>query len=191
MGAFDDLIPKFRAPAAAAPAQRAPSSGAFDDLIPQQAPAAPDPNEVPRFRNSADTVNGLQHRSISPGMTSFLDGVDDLAEGTNRLPGAMGGVVGAATSALKLWGDAFRGPQDEASVWSQMRDSTEGVLAGAKQRTNPTAQPEQQLLGEAFQDAGGAFMFQSPDGKYEMIDQGRHVVLKDPATGKLMAYGNR
>lgn len=145
---------------------------------------APVAQEIPAFRNSADDVTGLTHRAvepISPGVSSFLSELDKWAEAP--------GMLGVAGKILNAWGDAFENERENPrNVFSQIRDSQEGVLQGAKQGTNPNPKPEQQVLGNAFQDAGGAWMFQTPDGRGELVNPDKHVVLKDPTSGKLLAY---
>ncbi|MDO9381830.1 MAG: hypothetical protein Q7T86_03110 [Hyphomicrobiaceae bacterium] len=177
MGAFDDLIPKFRAPAAA-PAQRAPGSGTFDDLIPKQ----PGQGEgVPSFRNSADTTNGLRHQAmpsdaVNAGLKAALG--ETLGNAAGYIPGIAVGNAWADAAAREKMSPPTR------SAPTQMLEGFENVMRGAGQGTNPNAQPEQNVLGEAFQDAGGAWMY----GNGDLINPDHHVVLKDPNTGKLMAY---
>lgn len=180
MGAFDHLIPGFRAGAKAAPqATEAARPNAFDHLIPKT--AAP---EVPTIRNSADDVEGLTHRAIVPMPSDAIDtGLKSvLGETAGNIAGYIPGIA-----ALNTWMDAAQREKlnpDTRSAPTQMLEGFENVMRGAGQGTNPNAQPEQKVLGEAFEDAGGAWML----GDGSVLNPAEHVILKDPTSGKLMAY---
>lgn len=185
MGAFDDLIAKVaRPPAGAIPAFRdggeaAAGSGLFDDLIAKHRPPAQEPQMRGQVATRAPEMP-MPSQHVNAGLKAVLG--DRLGEAAGYIPGI---AVGNA------WVDAAAREKmnpEQRSAPTQMLEGFENVMRGAGQRTNPNAQPEQQALGEAFQDAGGAMMFQTPDGRGELVNPDHHVVLKDPNSGKLVAY---
>jgi hypothetical protein len=190
MGMFDDLIKEAEgakaAPPPAAPVATEPKAavrpGMFDDLIEEA-------QSVPQFRNSATPETGLRHEAVKMPSQIMREGISNTfgetaANVSDYLPHT---IVGG------MWADAYANEKmnpDPRGAGTKMLEQYENIQRGALQGTNPFPQPDddRQALGEAFQDAGGAWMFQPQGGQWELVNPDSHTVLKDPNTGKLTAY---
>lgn len=152
-------------------------------------PAGFEPVDVPAFRNSASAEEGLQHKSAVPKPSAMLQ--DQVAKVTGDTAADWIGYA-PPVAIMNTWLDAAAEEKvnpEQRNAGTRMLEEYENIHRGAAQGTDPYVQAKdgREELGEAFEDAGGAWMFQTPEGRAELVNPKKHVVLKDQK-GKLRAY---